>query len=353
MRNCPDDDDPRRALEELIQRWSRRLGFEELIEHRCFELIQRRCFRPYLPKPYFDVRDQRNTEQIIRRAGVYRPDDNDPRRALEELIQRWCRRLWLRGPDFNASLDLRDQWDAEQISRIAVKPIKFEKPEGMKRKDGTISHHHELSWKGEALRNTARYLESHVRPGRRRIRHYVFTAVCTHLGSQPFRVLSSVGMLLYNLGPADLAEVFGGNITPDGKTISQWRKSDREMVETIFAGGKQWDDNCPMLEAEGHAMHEMLRVLEWLSEDLNLSPGWPLDDSLLHVKDFESAYQEVSTVQRQNGYGREHRIPELERVAEHLIVCVKCGGVPRLVKKTLPRSLPGNPDKPRIAPAPS
>ncbi len=257
-----------------------------------------------------------------------RHDDSD--RTLKELCLRWCRILWLPGPDFNAPLDDRDRWDADQIARLAVKPTRtIVKPKKTSKKEH-IPQTHQLSAQAEVLRDMLPHLESRVRTGLNRVRHYAFHAVLCEIGRQPSNVLVAVGSLLYDLKYSHLEEVFGG--IADQGTVDKLIREHKKNVGRVFSLGIPWDQR-EMREAEGAEQEHMQAVLDWLSEDLVLPHS-------AHTGDFCATYKEI--IEAEPVKDTHRKPPPIEQKAEHLIVCTNCGGMPKLTGEVLGSEAPPN-----------
>lgn len=278
------------------------------------------------------------------------PDDD--MRALVELCLKWCRILWLPGSVFDAPWDDREfaggmslkkmayhiAWLAAEEAVTSPKsggkgPYSFSRrprPAWVIRRGEVLRHRHTLSPGAQALANMVPHLRPLPPPADLNLyRHYAFYAVLCELGLIPYRVLSGVGMLLYDLGNADLVEAFDGQLTPEEGQANKWRELRAGEVRKLYRDrlppGWRW----AMREARGAEREHMRFVVDELSGDLLLSP----DSHTPHAGDFRTAYDRVVTSEAPpRGEGPCHRRGEaVEQLAEHLIVCTLCGGLDRLL----------------------
>jgi hypothetical protein len=291
-----------------------------------------------------------------------RDDDSD--RTLTERCLEWCFLIWFPMEhlgDPGAETDIK--WDgqdwrlpwggsfkkaAEHMAGHAIRDAKLEaerKKARLPDNSESIPQMHHLSLREETLKRLCFELHDyHDDPDRSpltgpsRIRFYTFYSVLCEIGRQPFNVAITVGCLLYGLRYDRLRYIFDGQLTPDPGQANRWWRFRRMEVEKTFSTGWGWEwlgRRC-MEKAPDDAAEHMKVVLKAFEEDLSCSGA--------HEDDFRAAYKRVlespeviEQVNKKAGgtdkerlHRRDHKI---ERVAEHLVVCPVCGGLPRLLKE--------------------
>jgi hypothetical protein len=310
------------------------------------------------------------------RADMSAKRDSDSDRTLTERCLEWCFLIWfpmehLGDPGAKTDIEWdrenrRLPWgsffkdDAECLAEIAIEKAKEEastKEARLPTNSESIPQMHAISLREQTLKWLCLELHDYQRHKKRRlsspslvysrIRLYTFYSMVCELGRQPFRVITTVGRLLYGLRYNQLKDVFDEHLTPDPGQANKWWRDRRVETEKAFSSRFGWEwlgRNC-MKKAPDHAAEHMRVVLKALEEDFLFSSA--------HEHGFRAAYNKVlespeviekvkkkrSKLSEKAGmtdkepYHRNHRRHhDIERMAEHLIVCPVCGGIPELLK---------------------